>query len=364
MIEPGWNEQIKALPNSHVLQSTQWADVKKEVGWESNQLHWNNDCGDLTAAAMILTRTVRVFRFGPGLKVGYIPRGPILDWNDQELTTRVLDKIEQFAVKNRLIFIKIDPEVVLGRGIPGSENAIEVKAGSNYLEILKNRGWQVSPEQIQFKNTVQIDLTGSEEELLKRMKQKTRYNLRLAERSGVVIRAANQSELPDFYAMYAQTAARDGFIIREENYYLRVWQLFMDSDMAIPLVAEIEGQKIAGLILFYFAGRAWYLYGMSTTQHREKMPNYLLQWKAMLTAKAKGCSVYDLWGAPDVFDESDSMFGVFRFKEGLGGEVIRTPGAWDFTRRPLLYSIYHQVLPRILNVTRWVRRGKIQREVK
>jgi len=95
---------------------------------------------------------------------------------------------------------------------------------------------------------------------------------------------------------------------------------------------------------------------MSFEAHREKMPNYLLQWEAIRRAKARGCSVYDLWGAPDEFNESDSMWGVFHFKEGLGGKVIRTLGAWDYPGSLIWYKTYTQVIPRVLNVMR--ARGK------
>jgi len=92
--------------------------------------------------------------------------------------------------------------------------------------------------------------------------------------------------------------------------------------------------------------------------HREKMPTYLLQWEALKRAKAKGCTVYDLWGAPEVFDESDSLWGVYRFKEGLGGKVVRTLGAWDFAPSPLWYTMYSQIIPRVLDVMR--SRGKVK----
>jgi lipid II:glycine glycyltransferase (peptidoglycan interpeptide bridge formation enzyme) len=123
-----------------------------------------------------------------------------------------------------------------------------------------------------------------------------------------------------------------------------------------PLIAEVEGEPVAAIFVFYFAGRAYYLYGMSREFHREKMPNYLLQWEAMRRARAAGCDAYDLWGAPDVFDEGDSMWGVFRFKEGLGGQVLRTLGAWDFTPRTFWYKLYSEILPRMLNLLR--SRGK------
>ena len=172
-------------------------------------------------------------------------------------------------------------------------------------------------------------------------------------------------DLPMLYKMYAETSIRDGFVIRDENYYLTVWKLFMSNIRTFklsnlptcePLIAEVEGQPVSAIFLFMFAGRAYYVYGMSRNLHREKMPTYLLQWEAMKRAKANGCNAYDLWGAPEVFDESDSMWGVYRFKEGLGGEVIRTLGAYDFASSKLWYKLYTEIVPHVLDVMR--ARGK------
>ncbi len=110
-------------------------------------------------------------------------------------------------------------------------------------------------------------------------------------------------------------------------------------------------------MLFDFGGVAYYLYGMSQHAHREKMPNYLLQWEAIQIAKEKGCQIYDLWGAPDVFDESDSLWGVYRFKRGLGGQVVRRIGAWDLPLRPWIYKLYAHIWPRLMDVIR--SRGRV-----
>lgn len=125
-----------------------------------------------------------------------------------------------------------------------------------------------------------------------------------------------------------------------------------------PLIAEVDGESVAAIFVFYFAGCAYYVYGMSRNSHREKMPTYLLQWEAMKRAKARSCHIYDLWGAPDVFDESDSMWGVYRFKEGLGGKVVRTLGAWDYAPNPLWYKLYSEIIPRMLDVMRSRGRAK------
>jgi peptidoglycan pentaglycine glycine transferase (the first glycine) len=351
-----WNKSISLLQGAHLLQTKEWSQIKQELGWLSIPRFWSNDLGEINGAALVLARSIRVGRFPPFLKVLYIPRGPVGDWNNPAWRGKVLDDIQSLARQQRAIFIKMDPEVILGTGIPGESNAKDDPDGAGVVQELKSRGWRFSDDQIQFRNTVWIDLQPSEDEMLKRMKQKTRYNIRLAERKGVTIRTGTQADFSLLYRMYAETSQRDNFVIRPQAYYEKVWRTFMGKGMAEPLIAEVEGSPAAALIWFHFAGKAWYLYGMSRTEHREWMPNYLLQWEVMKRARAAGCNTYDLWGAPDIFNEEDSMWGVFRFKEGLGGNVIRTIGAWDYPTQPWIYSLYTSFLPRILNIMR--RRGK------
>jgi lipid II:glycine glycyltransferase (peptidoglycan interpeptide bridge formation enzyme) len=296
--------------------------------------------------------------FAAQLSILYSPKGPLLDWTNEALRNRVLNDLQSVARKEGAIFVKIDPDVVLGAGIPSNNDDLIDRGGQAVMSELQRRGWRYSSDQIQFKNTVLIDLSPSEDEMLARMKQKTRYNIRLAEKKGVTLRVGTQKDFAVLYKMYAETSVRDGFVIRDEEYYQTVWNLFINSNEPTckPLIAEVDRQPVAAIFVFYFAERAYYVYGMSRDLHREKMPTYLLQWEAMKRARAKGCNVYDLWGAPDVFDESDSMWGVYRFKEGLGGKVVRTLGAWDFAPNPVWYKLYSEIIPRVLDVMR--SRGK------
>ena len=305
-----------------------------------------------------MQRTVNIGGFAPKLRILYVPRGPLLNWGNKSLRKKVLDDLQLMAREQGAIFIKMDPEAILGKGIPGSPEAEEYEEGITIQHDLKDRGWHYSQDQIQFKNTVWVDLSPSEEDLLSAMKQKTRYNIRLASKKGVKIRTGSVDDLKMLYRMYAATSVRDGFVIRSEDYYLKVWETFIENQMAEPLIAEVEGEPVAGIFLFHFAGMAWYLHGMSTEKHRKLMPNYLLQWEAIKRSKNLGCKYYDLWGAPEQFNEMDSMWGVFRFKDGLGGEVIRSLGAWDYPNKPLMYTLYTKLLPKLLAVLR--RRGKTQ----
>jgi peptidoglycan pentaglycine glycine transferase (the first glycine) len=350
-----WNALVAGLPGAHLLQSWQWGMVKEQFGWKPSYLFNQDAQGRVESAAMLMQRNLKL----PGVpwqpSVLYVPKGPLLNWQDADLRRQVLGSLEAEARRRGAIFIKIDPDVRLGYGVPGAASSQDDPLGAEILADLQVLGWQPSDEQVQIRNTMTIDLTLPEEALLANMKQKTRYNVRLAERKGVTIRPGVQADLPMLFLMYSETSARDGFVIRDEAYYQVLWTTFMDAGMAEPLVAEVEGQAVAAVVVFRFAGTAWYLNGMSSLAHREMMPNYLLQWEAMRRAKSAGCHTYDLWGAPDVFNESDSMWGVYRFKEGLGAQVIRQAGAWDLPVRPRLYWLYTRAIPRLLAVMR--RRG-------
>ncbi|HSO11095.1 MAG TPA: peptidoglycan bridge formation glycyltransferase FemA/FemB family protein [Anaerolineales bacterium] len=367
-----WNSIISRLPNPHFLQTYEWGQVKAKYGWSPLYAVWDADgkwkvendpnlfssFQSPVAAALILKRQIISNGFAARLSILYSPKGPLLDWTNEPLRNRVLNDLQSFAKKQGAIFLKLDPDVVLGKGVPASEEDLVDNNGQVVMSELKRRGWEYSSDQIQFRNTVLIDLNPAEEELLALMKQKTRYNIRLAEKKGIVLRVGKPEDFPTLYGMYAETSMRDEFVIRDEGYYKTVWTLFMNSSEPTcePLIAEVDGGPVAAIFIFYFAGRAYYVYGMSRDKHREKMPTYLLQWEAIKRARTKGCAVYDLWGAPEVFDESDSMWGVYRFKEGLGGKVVRTLGAWDFVPSPLWYKMYSEIIPRVLDVMR--SRGK------
>ena len=358
-----WNEIIAGMPHPHLLQTWEWGEVKSQFGWTPFHKVWEAD-GKVTAAALVLERTINLGGLSARLRMHYTPKGPLLaDWEDADLRRQVLADLEDFARQRGAFLLKIDPDVPVGTGEPGEADAREGLVGVTLIEELKADGWRFSDEQVQFRNTVLLDLTESEDDLLMAMKSKTRYNVRLAGRRGVTVRQGGTDDFEMLYQMYAETAVRDGFAIRGREYYLAVWQTFFESGMLVPLIAEVEGQAVAGLMLFVFDGVCWYLHGMSTDQHRNLMPTYLLKWEAVLVGQQRGCRVYDLWGAPDVFDQSDSMWGVYRFKQGLGGRVLRTIGAWDKPLRPLIFQLYARVWPRIMDVLRARGRAKTRQEI-
>ena len=316
---------------------------------------------DLSAAALLLERKIQIGSLQSGLSMFYSPKGPLFD-GSVETGQVILEQMKDFARNKKAIFLKIDPDIILGTGIETQESEVN-PSGVLFQKHLQTTGWKFSPDQIQFRNTLQVNLEPDPGDLLSGMKQKTRYNIRLAEKKGVNIRIGTKKDLPDLYSMYAETALRDHFILRDKNYYLHAWELFMDSQMAEPLIAEVDHEPVAAVMVFRFARKAWYVYGMSRENHREKMPNHLLQWQAILRAKAAGCTIYDFWGAPNEFHENDPLWGVFRFKEGFGGQVIRTVGAWDYVLKPNLYHFSMILLPRLLDFLRIKARKQLKQVV-
>jgi lipid II:glycine glycyltransferase (peptidoglycan interpeptide bridge formation enzyme) len=339
-----WRQALGALPNAHPLQSWTWGQFKSRWGWSAipclltiAESSWNP-----LAAAMVLKRDVPRLPYS----VLYVPKGPILDYNDGPLRRVVLAELENVARQENAIFVKIDPDVVKSWGVEAERPS---PIGRLFTQELAQRGWRPSAEQIQFRNTVELDLRQSEEELMAAMKQKTRYNIRLAGRKGVTIRHGTPADFPAIVQMYQETAVRDQFTIRPAAYYLDAWQSFADANMAHPLIAEYEGDPIAAVVLIKFDKIVTYMYGASTSKERNRMPAYLLQWEAIRWAKSQGADIYDMWGAPSEFDETDQLWGVWRFKKGFNGQVVRHIGAWDYVNKRFWYWLYTNALPRYTN---------------
>jgi lipid II:glycine glycyltransferase (peptidoglycan interpeptide bridge formation enzyme) len=357
-----WNSIISQFEQSTILQTWEWGLLKSKYGWKPDYYLKEDSSGKPEAAALILSREQRLSKFGPSIKILYVPHGPLLDWENPHIVQETFDHLKSYSKKQNAAYIKTDPQYILSCGTETTSQKNEVTA-STLREYLNQSGWLYSRQQIQFKNTFWIDLTHSEDELLTNMKQKTRYNIRLAEKKGVEVRQGTIDDFDVIYGMYAATSARDGFIIRPKEYYCYLWNTFMEAGMAIPLIAEIQGDPVGALFLFYFNRKSYYLYGMSRDVHRDKMPNYILQWEAIKLSKSLGCKIYDLWGAPDIFNPSDRMWGVYKFKEGLGGNVIQTLGAYDFPTSKLAYTIIQEALPKLQSLARRIRGRQIRDEL-
>ena len=319
-----WDDLIAASGQSHVLQTWAWGELKAHFGWRVQRL------GMGTAAAQVLYRTLPA---GLG-KIAYVPQGPLADYKSPTALPELLDAIRPLARRQRAICLKIEPGLE-------DEPALAVR--------LQALGFRPSPQPIQPRRTILVSLDADPDTILATMKSKTRYNIRLAGRRGVTVRPGDETDLPAFYRLMEITAERDGFGIHSQAYYALAHRLFVPGGQGQLLLAEHEGQLLGGLVVLAAGDTAYYMYGASSDQGRNLMPTYLLQWEAMLWAKDRGCRIYDLWGVPDEDEvtlesqftqRSDGLWGVYRFKRGFGGRLVRTIGAWDLVYAPLRYRLY------------------------
>lgn len=183
-------------------------------------------------------------------------------------------------------------------------------------------------------NTIVVDLSPEESEILKRMKPKTRYNIRLALRKGVEVRATGIEGLDEWYQLYTETALRNGLYINDISYFQSMFADKMsctDKEVSVHLlVAYHDNTPLAAMFLVLSSHRATYLYGASSSNGRNLMPTYALQWKAMQLAKAHRCKEYDMFGISPNPDPSHPMYGLYKFKQGFGGEIFHQLGCWDY----------------------------------
>ena len=344
-----WNNTLRHMPHAHILQSYEWGDFKHEMtGWQPLRMALKRN-GEIVAM------------FSPGVKrvgpfsVMYAPKAPAMDYADDALREEVLDYLQWYAKKQRLVWLKIDPDVALATGVPGEEDDKPCATGQALQASLQKRGWRFSDDQVQFRNTVLLDLTQDEDTLLMNMSQNTRRKVRTAAKKDVTIRPGTVDDIPVMYELYATTGQRDDFLLRPFAYYAKLWQDFMQAGLEHVLIAEYDNTPIAHVVLFHFGKKCIYFNGASSNEERNRMPNYALQWEAMQWAKAQGYSTYDMWGAPTQFTEDDPLWGVYQFKRGFRGDVTRYTGAWDYAPNKALYWSYTQAYPRFRKLLRQIR---------
>ncbi len=333
-----WEAYLDEHPEAHLLQTVAWGSLKADFGWTpayvmnstcphdaaepaSTGKHEEKSC----SGAQVLFRKLPF-----GLSLAYIPKGPV---GDRQTWPGLWHEVDDLCRGRRAVFLKVEPDL-WEETIQGQSDDIP-------------DGFIPSEQDIQPKRTLVIDITGTEEQVLARMKQKTRYNIRLALKKEIVVRPSG--DLATFHRLMRATGSRDGFSVHSLAYYRRAYELFHPKGECELLLAEYHGKPVAAVMVFARGQRAWYFYGASTDEHRDRMPTYLLQWEGMRWARAQGCTTYDLWGVPDAdehileagfIERSNGLWGIYRFKRGFGGLLKRALGPWDRIYRPVFYQFY------------------------
>lgn len=315
-----FDNYIASVPKGHILQSYEWGEVKARTGWEAIRLMVEDD-GVPVAAVSLLKRKIPLI----GKSIFYATRGPVWDITDEKVFDFLLAEIKKQAKIHKAIFLKIDPDI---------------KADNEtFRRMLLQRGFTSAEtgegfEGVQPKYVFRLDITPDEETLLANMHSKTRYNIRLASRKGVVIKEGTKADLPEFYRILKETCERDKFLVRNYSYFEDMWTYLVERGLAKIFMAEYEGQYIAGTLALIFGEKAWYLYGASSNAHRNVMPNYLIQWTMIQWAKANGCTLYDFRGVPGDVGEDHPLYGLVKFKRGFNGEYTQFVGEYDLIYLP------------------------------
>ena len=336
-----WDAFVKAQPRAHVLQQTAWGDLKSAYGWDVYRAGFIEYQNVVVAGAQLLFRRLP-FRLGT---MAYLCVGPIYSNPFPEkgaplnyVEFALWSHIHSAAKKHGAAFLKWEPGIY-----SEGETAPDFKA----------LGFKQSPQTVQPPNTVLIDISGNEETILARMNQGTRRKIRQSAKNGIRYYEGSKADVGKFTAMMQTTGSRNEFGVHEPNYYERAYDLFVPQGDAALILAEHEGDHLAGIMVFAAGKNAWYLYGASSDVKRNLMGAYGVQWAAIQWAKARGCNTYDMWGIPDADEatleaqfetRSDGLWGVYGFKRGWGGEVVRSLGAWDKVYNPLVYAAYKLAL--------------------
>jgi peptidoglycan pentaglycine glycine transferase (the first glycine) len=321
-----WDAFVLSHPRGHFLQLSAWGEQKAAYGWSYQRLALYEDA-KLVAGAQLLFRPLPM-KLGT---MAYLPYGGYVS-NDEQWPA-LFGAIQASAKKNKAAFLKWEP-------------------GFDFENDPAKWGFVESPQRIQPPRTVMIDIHSDQETIQGRMNQGTRRNLRKAYKNDIRYYEASAEDVSKFTAMMDTTGERNEFGVHEPAYYRKMYDLFV-PDHAALILAEHEGETLAGNFVISVGKTAIYLEGASSNEKRNLMAAYGVQWEAIQWAKKRGCIWYDMWGIPDEdettleaqFEErSDGLWGVYRFKRGWGGEITRSAGTWDYVYNPLIYNAYKTVL--------------------
>lgn len=332
--------------HSNMLQSGFWGDFKSAFGWRAFAFRYR---GKGAASGADKSLLVLVRELGAGQSLAYVPHGPMIETGSQpvgdwEFAAKLAAALRSHLPKS-CMFIRFDPP--WGLSFPALSKE---QTGYPAAELSPESAFSKANMDIQPPSTVILNLDKTEEELLKGMKSKTRYNIKLAGKKGVEVRTAGIEALPQWYELYRTTAERDKIALHGYDYYEKIFNIAAQQPEGQGpelrlLQAVIDGEVEAGIITVWQgeAGadrRATYLYGASSNNKRNYMPSYALQWEAIKQASAAGCMTYDFFGIPPVDDSSHPMYGLYRFKTGFGGEILHRPGCWDFPYKKAAYKVF------------------------
>ena len=323
-----YNDFVRSRDKVSCLQDLNWAYVKSRE-WKSEAIYLESN-GNIIAAMSLLIRS-----FVKGKSIIYAPRGPVCDAYDIETIKALIDEVKEIAKKYNAFLLRFDPEIVYDEKL----EALYKQAGFKVRNKDKNKHEFIQPIQ----NMI-LHIEGkTKEEIFKGYSEKTRYNIRVAERKNVTVRySRSEEDLKKFFELSEITAKRDMIALRDYDYYKRILDAFDENHLRIYL-AEYEGQALSGAIAINYGSKLFYIYGASSNEKRNLMPNYLMQQKMIEWALDSGCAEYDFGG---IFETSMDN-GLYRFKEGFCRQdgVTKFIGEIDYVYDKFTYFAFVKILP-------------------
>lgn len=330
--EDHWNELIVANPDGgHFLQSSQWGEFKAEWGWKPLRFILEGNDGKKLAIQILKRKT-------PFGWIWYCPKGPNLSSFSSDQWHYLLKSLAEIAEKNNCLLIKIEPEII--------ETDEEIKKYAS-LGLIKSR------LDLQFKATTFVDLKRTEEEILAGFKQKTRYNIRLAQKYGITVNEDSSREgMQILYNLYKETSTRAIFFIRPKEYTLSYWKKCIEANLGKIFIASLNGEPLAALFAYHLGKKIWYKDGGSSRNSQKTMSPYALQWTAMRWAKHNGFETYDMVAVPPLKErnEKSPWWGLYRFKSGFNPDITEFIGCLDLPIKKQTYSIWRKIEPRFLQI--------------
>ncbi len=323
-----WNSFLTSQPRGHLLQSYEWGELNRYLGGRIYRLGAVQD-GQLVGCMLLSVAPLPLPLSLPGVKLNwlYSVRGPTVVAPDTPALALLIAYAQKVARKEHAIVLRVEPNVA-------DDDPREVE----WLAAYHHLGFRDNPTAVHGRRSWVLDIRPSAEQLLANFKMTWRQNVRSAERKGVVIReASSEADFDAYYDLLKITSERDAFFIHGKDYHKEILRHFASKGDAVLYLAEHEGEPIAAKMLIRFGDWCWDMFGASANQKRNLKPTYLLQYRCMLWAKARGCSYFDFRTIPEILEPGEEMWGVYEYKKGFDGFSRLNMPTQDYVYNPLLY---------------------------
>ncbi|BCM90021.1 UDP-N-acetylmuramoylpentapeptide-lysine N(6)-alanyltransferase [Abditibacteriota bacterium] len=345
-----WRDFVAASPHGDVLQCLEWGPVKKPESQPLAVALRNGDGFDATA--LVLKRALPPRKATMGRSLFYLPRGPILDWSKPDVFENMIEELKAEARKHKAISLKIDPCVL--QNTPG------------FKERLAKVGFVTSPEVhpifggTQPRCNMKMDISAPLDNVLSdTISQKWRYNIRLSAKKGIRVEDnLGRDGLKIFHDIYKVTFERNHFKGYSLAYFEKMWDALAPSGLIKLFVSFHEGQALSAAICFLLPPQCWYMFGASSNEGRNLMPNHAMQWAMIQWAKENGCTTYDFRGVPDpeLGEIPPHEEGLVRFKSGFGAEMVCYEGEFDLPLSKSWYWLWTQGRPKLMAAVKKLKR--------